>query len=100
MDTLLYKNSRDDFSILQAPLQALNFKRSEPETGDALVVIGFGTTSFEGDLAETLQRVDLKMIDFETCRTNYAAQKLIVDEVTMFCSGGKNRGSCQGDSGS
>jgi hypothetical protein len=77
----------------------LNFKRAEPETGDALVVIGFGTTSYGGDMAKTLQRADLKKIIFETCRTNYAAEKLIVDEATTFCSGGENRGSCQGKKG-
>jgi trypsin len=97
-----------DFMILQlasavtnssiAPI-ALNSNSSRPSKGEALTVIGFGTTSENGSTPSlVLQKVEVNYVNHTTCNTQYRGQ--IVEDV-MFCAAvpGGGKDSCQGDSG-
>ena len=83
--------------VADVPLQTLNMDQSIPADGENVTVIGFGFTSEEGALADTLQEVQVNVVDFETCNEYFGR---IVDDI-MVCAGtgGSGRDSCQGDSG-
>jgi trypsin len=72
----------------------------EPEDLELLVVTGWGTTSEGGNLANTLQKVDVPYVPNDRCNDEYAG----FNEVTpgMLCAGNEDDGgvdACQGDSG-
>lgn len=84
--------------IQDIPLQALNFDRNKPASGEETTVIGLGYTSEGGDFAEELMEVQVNIVDFETCNSVYGR---IMDDI-MLCAGVLPDGgldSCQGDSG-
>jgi trypsin len=75
----------------------------EPEDLELLVVTGWGTTSEGGNLADTLQKVQVPYVPNERCAAEYEGVFSGV-EVTdgMLCAGDEENGgidACQGDSG-
>ena len=76
-------------------------------TGQKTAVIGWGTTSFGGDVSRTLKEVDVDVIDNKECNNAYtsvegstlAYPQGITDN--FICAGDPEGGkdSCQGDSG-
>lgn len=83
--------------VANVPIQMLNTEPSIPADGENVTVIGFGFTSEDGALADTLQEVQVNVVDFGTCNDYFGR---IVDDI-MLCAGaaGSGRDSCQGDSG-
>jgi len=67
-------------------------------TNTRAYVIGWGTIYFGGPTSDTLQEVNVRVWDQNTCKNNYASLgKSVLD--TMLCAGETNKDSCQGDSG-
>jgi len=61
-------------------------------------VIGWGTIYFGGPTSSTLQEVNVRVWDQETCKNNYnKLNKKVTDD--MLCAGEQFKDSCQGDSG-
>jgi len=70
-----------------------------PQPGDTLTVIGYGTTSPNGNtLSSTLQEVDVPLRTDSYCQSRYNGN---FDADVMLCAGFNEGGkdSCQGDSG-
>ncbi|XP_042150350.1 plasma kallikrein-like, partial [Ixodes scapularis] len=64
---------------------------------------GWGLTkdkSQGGTISQSLQKVDLPIVPYATCKSNYQNVNPVV-ETTMICAGPKagGKGACQGDSG-
>merc|ERR1712127_86877 len=71
---------------------------AEYDEGTMCTVTGWGTTSEGGNLANTLQKVEVPVVSDDHCRDSYG-QNDIAD--SMICAGLERGGkdSCQGDSG-
>jgi trypsin len=72
----------------------------EPEDLETLVVTGWGTTSESGNLADTLQKVDVPYVPNDRCADEYGGFNDVTDG--MLCAGKEEDGgvdACQGDSG-
>jgi trypsin len=71
----------------------------EYTAGEMLTTTGWGTTSEGGNLANTLQKVDVPFVDDEECDDAYSSFGGITPG--MLCAGFPNGGAdaCQGDSG-
>jgi len=63
-------------------------------------VIGWGTTSQDGDVSQDLRQVDVPIVDDDTCGAPEAYGSRLIPDV-MVCAGLADGGkdSCQGDSG-
>jgi len=71
---------------------------TETFTNRRAFVIGWGTIYFGGPTSSTLQEVNVRVWNPDTCKKNYAGLgRNVLD--TMLCAGETNRDSCQGDSG-
>lgn len=79
----------------------MNIDAAEPKPGEQLRVIGFGNTAYEGEVSQTLQEVDVNVVDDVICKRLYKAANIAIDSEIMVCTGvyGGGKGSCQGDSG-
>lgn len=64
--------------------------------GEIIVVSGWGVTSEGGEMASTLQKVEIPVVPQWECKWLYTHEKL---SDNMFCGGRAGRDSCQGDSG-
>jgi len=94
-DYMLLELDKDIRNI--EPLQ-LNFDDHVPAEGNMLTVIGFGSTSEDGNFSPTLKKVSVPANSYDTCRSQYGPY--IFDPIHMcagFLNGGKD--ACQGDSG-
>jgi V8-like Glu-specific endopeptidase len=69
------------------PLVRYNVDASVPGMSDTLQVVGFGRTSTNGTNAAKLQQVQVSVVSNDECQTKLRAQGLVVDPVTMLCSG-------------
>lgn len=68
-------------------------------SGTAALVTGWGVTN-SGDLAKTLQGVEVKVISRETCKEYYNKAEEVPDiKESMLCAADLSKDSCQGDSG-
>ena len=91
--------TENDFMLVKlqqrstAPSIPWNTDRVVPATGQATVVIGFGTTSENGNISAQLKETSLNIVDFGTCSAIYDN---LVDQ-TMICAYKPNTDSCQGD---
>jgi len=63
--------------------------------GKTAWVYGWGTTSYGGDLSDTLLEISIPIVTTDTCKVAYPGQ--IQDG--MICAGENGKDSCQGDSG-
>lgn len=64
--------------------------------GDSVTVIGLGLTQDNGEDAEVLQEVELKIVDDETCDVMYDGD---IHRKSMLCAADESQDSCDGDSG-
>jgi len=78
-----------------APVTKWNTNKTVPADGETVKVIGFGTTSYQGDLSNELLEVDLDILDFKACNKVWKD----LDENTQICAAKDFKDSCQGDSG-
>jgi trypsin len=83
-------------SLSMAPLSAINRNTTIPMNDDGVSAIGFGRTSFGGSYSYNLLEVDVNIIPFSTCNSNYS---FILDDESMICAAAPNKDSCTGDSG-
>ena len=70
--------------------------KKPPRPGEIIVVSGWGDTSEDGEMANTLQKVELTVVPQWDCKWLYGHENL---SDNMFCGGHVGRDSCQGDSG-
>jgi hypothetical protein len=63
--------------------------------GTSLLIAGWGTTEYEGPVAEVLMESTVDVVSQNSC--NAAYEGIITDD--MLCAYGKNTDACQGDSG-
>lgn len=91
-DLMLIKLSKPS----KSPLVNWNTDDAVPAGSDAVKVIGFGTTQENGDVSQVLLEVNVNVVDFATCNSNYGGD--IVDDA-MLCAAARGKDSCQGDSG-
>ena len=74
-----------------------------PVTGTLLTVMGFGDTSFNGELSPNLLQATVSVYDFDQCTQVYATESVVLDRDAQFCAlddTGLGADACQGDSGS
>nr|ACR15970.1 serine protease 1 [Mamestra configurata] len=83
-------------------VRAASIAGSNYNLGDnqAVWAAGWGTVSQGGSASEQLRHVELRVINQNTCRNNYASRGIAITD-NMLCSGwsGGGRDQCQGDSG-
>lgn len=75
---------------------AYNTDASVPAVGDTVRVIGIGNDFFGGPLISTLEYVDLKSVDAETCKAEWGDNNIGPEKT---CAAALGKDSCQGDSG-
>jgi secreted trypsin-like serine protease len=80
----------------QAPLVPLNTNAINPADNASVKVIGFGTTQEGGLVSNDLLEVNVSVVDFLTCNSNYGGA---IDDNSMICAADIGKDSCQGDSG-
>ncbi|XP_014292325.1 venom serine protease [Halyomorpha halys] len=61
-------------------------------------VLGWGLTTDGGRFSDTLQKVDLKVIELEKCASQYE-NFIDLENPKQICTHGEKKDSCQGDSG-
>ncbi|XP_047118300.1 trypsin-1-like [Schistocerca piceifrons] len=69
----------------------------DPPSGLPVTVSGWGYQHSGNGPADTLQAVDINVVDRETCRKVFVAVNSVTER--MICSGEFTRGVCVGDSG-
>ena len=88
------------------PVYSMNYNSIQPKDNATVVTIGFGATVEDGNLATTLQKVSLRVINAQTCRQMY--KRLAGSSSTstslritnsMICAANPGKDACQGDSG-
>ncbi|XP_049942724.1 trypsin delta-like [Schistocerca serialis cubense] len=86
-------------SLLDSNAQAVSLPSDgyDPEGGLTVTVTGWGTTYTDGPAASTLQKVDIGIVDRNTCRSIFANVNTVTDR--MVCAGEAGRSVCNGDSG-
>ena len=79
-------------------VQPAKLPHQEQETSGDCIVSGWGATSYQGPLSDTLQKVDVPVIDDDECLGYYAWYHIYDSNI---CAGYKEGGkdSCNGDSG-
>ena len=76
-----------------------NTDPSIPSVGDILSAFGYGVTANDGNLSDTLQKVDLSYLSNAECREAWFPIGFrFFDESTM-CADADGKGPCRGDSG-
>jgi trypsin len=80
---------------------AVNFDDAIPADDEELLVMGFGQTSYNGQVSAELLQVPLQAVNAETCALQYARLLPDLNEDILLCASGLEfgQGSCQGDSG-
>ena len=86
------------------PVYAMNWNGQQPRDNATVVAIGFGATVENGQLASTLQRVSLQVVNTNTCFKMYRQQFTSIDDPllvtnSMMCAASPGKDTCQGDSG-
>lgn len=102
-DDFNYTTLKNDVSILHLSTPVdLGFKTElialpEPneEISGTTTVIGWGALSFGGSSPDVLNEVDVDIVDFDQCNTNYNGEIL----PGMLCASSPGKDACQGDSG-
>uniref|UniRef100_I3J2A7 Peptidase S1 domain-containing protein n=2 Tax=Oreochromis niloticus TaxID=8128 RepID=I3J2A7_ORENI len=88
----VYLDKKRRIKPIKLPTQQINLKEKKTCT-----VAGWGATESGGETVDSLQVVDVPIVNLEMCKRIW--QNKIPDNV--ICAGGyyKNKGICQGDSG-
>ena len=55
----------------KVPLVPLNTNVAKPANNESVKVIGFGTTQSGGSVSNDLLEVNVKVVDFSTCNSDY-----------------------------
>jgi secreted trypsin-like serine protease len=79
------------------PKPSLNDTPMEYNVGKQLTVVGFGTTSYQGDVSENLMEVNVNVSTQSDCNINNTYSG--TDISGSFCASAPGKDSCQGDSG-
>lgn len=98
-DIMLLKLDRPVYDM---PIVELNRVVDEPRNNEEVTVMGLGALKEGGGYPDTLQAVNVGVIDFDECDASYANARLgPLSKDTMVCAGQRQglRDSCQGDSG-
>ena len=66
----------------------------QPQTGEEMTITGWGTIQYQGARPTTLQKANIKIVDFKTCNQRYKGLTQ-----NMICAADTGKDSCQGDSG-
>jgi trypsin len=80
----------------KAPLAPLNTDGAKPANNESVTIIGFGTTQYRGPVSNDLLEVNVNVVDFSTCNSDYPGE---IDDNSMICAAANGKDSCQGDSG-
>jgi len=82
------------------PINLNNMPSVTEKDGVIYTVAGWGTTSENGSISNTLMKVDVPFVNKEACRSSYSQDNIEVTD-RMLCAGFEEGGkdSCQGDSG-
>ena len=97
--------SDEEMKLIKGRVLPINTDRHFLTEGDSVTVIGLGLTetieNADGDdddeaIADVLQEVELKVVDDESCDTNYVGD---IHQKSMICATDPNQDSCSGDSG-
>jgi len=82
------------------PHAILNRDAEQQIVGTPMTVIGFGDTTFRGDLSPDLLETQVSGFDFSACVKIHEDQNRVFDDIAQFCALGlAGRDSCDGDSG-
>ena len=99
-DVMLLRLSNSVSPSVASPVR-LNTNSNEPQDGDSLTVVGWGTTvSGTNAQPRVLQEVSVSYITNEACHKKYdpvCGKKAVTAD--MLCCRESGQGSCQGDSG-
>jgi len=82
-DAMLLKLS----SPVDTEFVTLNFDDANPRVGDDLTVMGLGNKEEDGAPASSLLAVTVQVVDYDTCKANYNAVGLDVNDDIMLCAG-------------
>nr|ATU82488.1 venom S1 protease 16 [Lethocerus distinctifemur] len=74
------------------------FNAAELE-GHFVKVMGWGDLQYKGEKAKVLMKVNLRVVDFNTCAQRYSDNSINLKTRHQFCTYSLNKDSCQGDSG-
>lgn len=67
------------------PFVSLNFDSNLPIDDERVTVMGFGLTQENGNISYSLQKVDLLIVNLETCRNRLGQSIVSVD--SHICAG-------------
>ena len=96
-DVMLLKLSSSVSSSVASPVR-LNTNSNEPQGGDSLTAVGWGTTvSGVNAPPPVLQEVNVNYITNQDCQSKYDPDYDVTAD--MLCCQESGQGSCQGDSG-
>ncbi|XP_047098539.1 trypsin delta-like [Schistocerca piceifrons] len=86
-------------SLLGSNAQAVGLASDnyDPPGGLAVTVTGWGATYTDGPSANSLLKVDISILDRNTCRNTFANINTVTDR--MVCAGQAGKSVCSGDSG-
>uniref|UniRef100_A0A1B6F896 Peptidase S1 domain-containing protein n=1 Tax=Cuerna arida TaxID=1464854 RepID=A0A1B6F896_9HEMI len=88
--------SQITYTMRVAPVCLPFMSRNWDLTGEAVTVLGWGTTDFGGPRSRVLQKGTLDLINIQNCRDSYGE---IIEPYTQLCSYRQNVDACQYDSG-
>ncbi len=82
------------------PINLNNIPHITEKEGITYTVAGWGTTSENGQISNTLMKVDVPFVRRDVCQKAYEENKINITQ-SMLCAGFEQGGkdSCQGDSG-
>ncbi|XP_049794563.1 transmembrane protease serine 9-like [Schistocerca nitens] len=86
-------------SLLGSSAQAVGLASDnyDPPGGLGVTVTGWGATYTDGPSANSLLKVDISILDRNTCKNTFANINTVTDR--MVCAGQADRSVCSGDSG-
>lgn len=93
---LMFLTSALTFGSTVQPIRLPEMDEIIP-SGTLATVSGWGTTEYEGSAADILQVVTVPIVDLDRCTQAYVDINPVTDG--MLCSGARDLGPCNGDSG-